>query len=325
MARGIAANSLLAGVLILGVISNTARADCNPRDFIVQDVISIQQSGYTELAFVLTATQSEYDNAKKNLAGSGAYGLFSGALSYGEARDRAQQIAQTTKFDYKNSYALNYLNQSVSGKALQSYVQCLERDKETPGLALWLHSRDGDYFTFRAFWVGSDTNIGAAKYDAEPVIDGGKLISKPEAWLKAKTEEIVIKRTANEDFYLNLKVGGQTKTKVVVKDPPSVAWIRQPVTSKKVMTASSHGPNPGCSSGRDSDTIHPLRPGGSFVANTRTTNHSTSDPSRYSERFTVDRPDQVSVEITQNTGACEVVQSAKAQLQAVETFPQAAE
>jgi hypothetical protein len=323
MDKSIGTNSLIAGLLILGASSTAARADCNIRDYIVQNTTSIQQSGATELAFVLTATQSEYENAKKNFAGSGEYGLFSGALSYGQAQEKAREIAQATKFDYKGSYASNYLSQSVSGKALDSFAQCLERDKETPGLALWLHSRDGDYFTFRAFWVGADTNIPAAKYDTAPILDGGTLIAKPDAWLKAKTEDIVIKRDKNNDFYLNLKVGGQTRTKVIVKDPPAVVWMKQPTVSHKVMIAASHGPNPGCSAGQDSDTINPLHPGGSFVPNTRTTNHSSSDPGNYRETFPVDRPDQVSVTITQSTGACEVGQSAKGQLQAVETFPQA--
>ncbi|MCK1541620.1 hypothetical protein IVB12_06405 [Bradyrhizobium sp. 179] len=311
--------------LVTFVGSVAAYADCNPKDFMVQETTSIQQSGSTELAFVLTATQQEYESAKKNIAGSGSYGLFSGALSYGQAQEKARQIAESTKFDYKNSYASNYLAQSLSGKALDAYVECIEKDKEKPGLALWLQSREGDYFTFRAFWVGANTNLPAAKYDAPPIVDGGSIIGKPDAWLKSKTEEIVVKRNGNNDMYLNLKVGGQYKTRVIVKDPPAVVWAKQPVLSKKMMTASSHGPNPGCSAGSDSDTIHPLHPGGYFVANTRTTNHATSDPSRYGETFTVDRPDQVSVTITQSTGACEVNQTAKGQLQAVETFPTAAD
>jgi hypothetical protein len=121
MIRAIAANSLL-GLLVLGASCSGAKADCNPKDFMVQDVTSIQQSGATELAFVLTATQSDYENAKKNIAGSGAYGLFSGALNYGEAQEKARQIAQSTKFDFKSSYASNYLSQSLSGRA--QHVRC---------------------------------------------------------------------------------------------------------------------------------------------------------------------------------------------------------
>src|SRR5712671_2451956 len=78
------------------ICPNLAHADCNPRDFMVQDITSLQQSGDTELAFVLTSTQSEYDNAKKGFGGSGAYGLFSSSLSWGDAKERARQISQAT-------------------------------------------------------------------------------------------------------------------------------------------------------------------------------------------------------------------------------------
>src|SRR5579863_5133938 len=124
MAKSIIAHLLMTTALFLVANSTGAKADCNPKDFMVQDVTSIQQSGDTELAFVLTATKSEYDSAKQNFAGSGAYGLFSGALSYDQARDKALQISQATKFDYKNSYASNYLSQTLNGKALDLYVQC---------------------------------------------------------------------------------------------------------------------------------------------------------------------------------------------------------
>jgi hypothetical protein len=171
------AASLLATLLAVGTTSITARADCNPRDFMVQEVTSIQQSLETELAFILTANQKEYENAQKNAAGTDPYGLFS--LSYGDAQTKAREIAQSIKFDYRQSYASNYFNQSLSGKALDAYVKRLELDKEKPGLALWLQKREGDYFTFGAFWVGADTKQPAARYDAQPVLDGAKLISSP--------------------------------------------------------------------------------------------------------------------------------------------------
>ena len=175
-------------------------------------------------------------------------------------------------------------------------MSCLDKDKERPGLALWLHSRDGDYFTFNAFWVGADTKVPGTKYDAPPVIDGGTIVGKPDAWVKGTTEEIVVKRNGNNDIYLNLKVGGKTKSKVVVKDPPAVVWIRKPVVSDKLIKTASHGPDPGCSAGQVNDCIYPLHPGGSFVPNSRTmTEHSTSGPSAYSEVYYVDKPDQVKI------------------------------
>src|ERR1700722_15336998 len=275
----------LSALAMLGVSSNSAHDDCNPRDFLMQDTASIQQSGDTELAFVLTSTQSEYENAKKSFGSSGAYDLFSATLSWDEAKDRARQIAQATKFDYKTSYASNYLIQSVSGKALDALSQCYEKDKERPGLALWLKSRDGDYFTCGACWVGADATAGIAKNDSELMVDGGKLISKPNVWLKAKTEEIVVKRNGNNDFYLNVKVGGWSRTKVIVKDPPIITWLKEAIVSKSMLVVQTADKNPGCGSDVKSDAIVPVHPGGYFVANTKTTNHSTNGPENYRETF----------------------------------------
>jgi hypothetical protein len=324
MARAIAAAvPFVSAAALLITAASVAKADCNIRDFIVQDVVSIQQSGTTQLAFVLTATESEYQRAKTNLTGGGdVFGLFSGNLTFGQAKERAREIAQATRFDYMTSYASSYLSQTTSGRALDSYVQCLENDKNSPGLRLWIQKREGDYFTIRGFWIGANTNTPEAKLDAK-LIDGGRLIGEPDLWKKGKTEEFVVKRESSTGFYLNMKVGGETKTIVAIADPPAVVWLKQVVTSPRTLTVMSTYSNP-CSGTSVEDTIRPVHPGGYFVANTRTTNHTTNDPGHYSETFTVDRPDQVTVRVVQSTGACELRGSATVRLEAMETFPQAA-
>ncbi|WP_456797203.1 hypothetical protein [Bradyrhizobium sp. USDA 4473] len=96
---------------------------------------------------------------------------------------------------------------------------------------------------------------------------------------------------------------GQTRTKVIVKDPPTVVWAKQPVISKKTLVAQTAARNPGCGAGMDSNAIYPSHPGGFFVANTRTTLHSTNGPESYTETFI--EPDVITASITQSTGACE--------------------
>ena len=54
-------------------------------------------------------------------------------------------------------------------------------------------------------------------------------MEKPATWTKGKTEEILVKRNGNEDFYLSLRVGGESKSFVIVKDPPTVTWVKTPV------------------------------------------------------------------------------------------------
>ena len=322
MGTALVSKSVLVVVVALAATSVKAATDCDPRVFMVQDVQAIQESGETELAFVLTATEQEFDKAKSG-AGASLYGLLS--LNYQEAQEKARAIAQATKFDYKSSYAASYFSQTLSPTALQAYVQCLNHDNGSPGLRLWLNSRQGDFFTFEAFWVGADTKLPSAKYDAPPLVDGGTVVSKPDVWLKAKTEEIVVKRNGNDDLFLNLKVGGEVKSDVIVKDPPAVVWKTTPVTSGNLIKTASHGPNPGCSAGQVTDCIYPTHPGGSFVPKSAAmTERSSSDPSKYSEVFK-DTPAQICVTMTESTGACENSQSAQGRLTAIEKYPEAAQ
>ncbi|MBK7616329.1 MAG: hypothetical protein IPJ08_18370 [Burkholderiales bacterium] len=308
----------------LDATSIEARADCNPREFQLSEVKDIQQSGSTELAFVLTATEDEFNSAKKNASGSGSYGLISASADYAESKEKARSIAQSIKFDYKSSYASNYFVQTLSSKALANYESCLEKDKEKPGLVLWLRQRDGDYFTFNAFWVGRNTNQATAKLDEQPLVDGASVITKPATWSKGKTEQILVKRNGNADFYLGLKVGGEVKSIVIVKDPPSVVWRTLLVSSERLLSIASHGPNPGCTAGEAVDCIYPLRPGGYFVPKTAVmSERNSSDPGRYKETYTKDTHQQVCVVINQGTGGCEVSQTAKGRLAALERFPTA--
>jgi hypothetical protein len=303
--------------------ASVAMADCDIKEFIVKNVTSLQESGSTQLAFMLSASESQYENAKKSLdSGADVYGLFSGNLNYAEAKQKAQQIATTIKFDYESSYASSYLSQSVSGKALDDYVQCLQFDKTSPGLRLWVLNHAGKYYNLQGFWVGANTVTPDAKLDSPAIFDGGTPIGLPQDWVKGQTYPFAFKSEGPDGFYLSMSVGGQPNTLTVVPPPPNVVWLKHVVVSTKKLGASSTYSNP-CTGTKDSDTIYPVYPGGYFVSGTRTTNHSTTDASYYSEKFTVDRPDQVSVEIGQSTGGCEHRQSASGQLEAVETYPQA--
>ncbi|NEI26816.1 hypothetical protein [Rhizobium ruizarguesonis] len=297
-------------------------AECNPRDFMIQDTSSIQQSLETQVAFVLTATEEEYNTSKQSGALSGAYGPISGAASFSDAKEAARRVAEAIKFDYRTSYASSYFSQKMSPAALASYGICMERDKERPGLALWLQDRQGDFLTLKSYWVGADTNLAAASWDSEPIVDGGRVVSKPDAWIKARTEEIVIRRDGNVDVFLSIKVGGASKSYVVVKDPPNVTWRTKPVISQTALRAASHGPNPGCSAGAAEQCIHASEPGGVLEAGSAAiTERTTTDPTRYSSRITVNSPGKICMEITQSTGACEVVQSASGRVSAMERYP----
>ncbi|RUW95041.1 hypothetical protein EOA30_32975, partial [Mesorhizobium sp. M8A.F.Ca.ET.059.01.1.1] len=281
-------------------LPNYAEAECDARSFAVQHINDIRATGETELAFVLTATNEEFNAAKKDHALSGPYNLISLSKTYTEAREKALQIASVTNFDRSSSYALSYFLQLMPASALADYENCLKATIGLPGLRIWLGGKQGDYLIFNAFWVGKNVvgvNVG---YDAQPIVDGGIIVSKPERWYLGKTEQIVVKRIGNNDVFIQLNVGGESGSQVIVRDPPQVTWDTQPVISDTVMRACSHGPNPGCSAGQVKDCIYPKRPGGHFIQGSHSvTQFSSSDPTRNLVQFDTDTPEMTCVKITQ--------------------------
>ena len=113
-----------------------AKADCDPKDFMVQDKTIIQQSEQIQIAYVLTSTREQFDKAKSELG-------FLGKLDFTQAKESAQRIAEMRKFDYMSNYSLNFLEQRLSGEALKAYVACLTRDRERPGIVAWIVSEKG--------------------------------------------------------------------------------------------------------------------------------------------------------------------------------------
>ncbi|CAD7036186.1 hypothetical protein RHAB21_02493 [Pseudorhizobium halotolerans] len=320
---------LSVALLMVGMLMWTVEAhaqECDPRSFMIQNISSIQQSGETELAFVLTSSREEFETVKKSGGLAGSYNLISGSANYDEAKQKAEQIAQSIRFDYRQSYASSIFLQAISPLATAAYSECLNKNRETPGLALWFEKMEGDYVTLRAFWIGRNVNLATAEYDEDPVVGGGEIVAQPRTWTKAKAEKIVVKRTPGEDLFVSLAVGGETNSVIVVKSPPAVLWQQASVTAPSPMQACSHGPNPGCSAGEAKQCVDATRPGGRFVENTwAITNRTTSDPSTYGENFEKRGSSKICVTMTQGTGACEVTQCAVGQLTAVETYPTVAE
>lgn len=104
--------------------------NCDPREFMIQNITSIQQSGETELAFVLTSNRQEFERVKKSGGLAGSYGLISGSANYDEAKQKAEQIAQSIKFDYRQSYASSIFLQAISPIAANAYSECLNKNRD---------------------------------------------------------------------------------------------------------------------------------------------------------------------------------------------------
>ena len=300
------------------MFASQSAVSCDIRDFIVNDITSVSQSSQTELAFILTSSESEFNKAKEHGI-LDVFDLFS--LGYNQAKSKAQQIAESINFDSKSSYAESYFSQTIDPSAIQAYEECLTHD--TPGMYIWLSSRQGNYYTFKAFWVGDNTLQQIGKYDIKPsVTSPAKLIYYPEQWTKGVDNDIIVESNGKNDFLLLTEVSGKLGKFVIVHDPPNFSWRTKPVVSKNLLHAVTHGPNPGCSAGSAKDCIYPDEIGASFIPSTVAMVDSyTSDPSGYSNPFYKDSSVQVCVKMTQNTGACEAPQSAQGRLTALEKYP----
>jgi hypothetical protein len=198
--------AIKASVVVGSAILFTAGASaCDIRDFLVTDITAIRQSAQTELAFVLTASQMEF-NKTKTAGGIDVFDLFS--LDFNQAQAKAQQIAQAINFDSKASYTSSYFSQTVDPMAIGAYEKCL--DHNTPGMYIWLSDRRGDYYIFTAFWVGDDTTQQTGKWDTPPTVTSpAQILSSPDQWHKGVEDTVVVQNDGKSGFFLMAKVGGK--------------------------------------------------------------------------------------------------------------------
>lgn len=288
-------------------------AQCHPNHFLIQDQTIIQQSEQVQIAFVLTATENEFNSSK------GQLGFFE-KLSFGQAKEAARQISQTTKFDYAGSYAINFLQQSLSGKALEGYADCLTRDKEHPGIAAWLSNRQGEFYTIDVFWVGV-TPQGTANNDAPIKVINGELIEAPKQWVRALTERVVIRKKPAADAFVTFQIGGRTGGISIVHEAP--ALLSRAIVSPDLLQAESYHVNSRVCGGRAvQGCIRPPDKNGFLVPGSGALGDANiGDPSHFSSEVSVDRPEQICMKITQSTGCCECRFKATGHLTAIEQYP----
>jgi hypothetical protein len=318
---GARAQCLAMGLVLLSF--SPASSECDPIDFMVQDVQHITVSDEVEIAFLMTATKEQFDSARKSMGAGGAFGRISGNANYGEAKQRAVKEAKATKFDYSRSYYINFLSRQLSPRAAQMYSDCLEKDKERPGLRLWFSKQEGEFFFLKAFWVGGVEVDGIGRYDDEPVLEQLTLVRKPGVWPKGKTQEILVKKARDVDALISLSVGGQTKSLVLPKEPPRIVMQSRAITSGKTMkAASTRRSKTVCPSGTDSDCIIPQNPNGSLVPGSGgVTDLQSLDARMASYKVTTDTPERICITFTVATGACEFRNEGSARLVATERFP----
>src|SRR5262249_761848 len=156
---------------------------------------------------------------------------------------------QAVRFNYNRDYYANYLSQTISGNALQAYIACLDRSRQTPGIVIWLDKREGDYFSLNAFWVG-DRGESIGKFDQGfLLIDNGTVVAKPETWDTGKNVQIVIKKTPDVDAFLNVGVNGKRRSLVLVRDPRVVTMATAQVIGQRLSANSNNVSGTVCGAG----------------------------------------------------------------------------
>lgn len=292
-----------------------AFAECRPRDFMINDVVNWKLDIKKEIAFLLTATEDEFNKAKKELGGG--YDMITGEFQ--DARENARRLATTVKFDSSYAYDASFFSQTLSEAGINAYEDCLLKDPNRPQFEIWFQERDDDVFYFRAVWVGDDITIPTAKL-AEPLkVINGKAVDVPKKWIKSQPQPFVVQRSENKTMTLILKVGEKSAAFTIVKDPPDVHILTQTITADKPLPVESTYSNP-CSAGSAMQCINTRNQGGFFVPHTEKFVGVTNNKGYYHEDYSV-TPTKICVTVTQGTGACENRGIAHGVLTATEEYP----
>src|SRR5262245_24671281 len=87
-----------------------AKADCNPRDFLVKDIEHVIVNEKTRLAYLMTTTEEEFKRTNSRTGGYLGFGdLVKGGLDFANSQAAARRMAKTLNFEYDHNFYLNYL------------------------------------------------------------------------------------------------------------------------------------------------------------------------------------------------------------------------
>jgi hypothetical protein len=294
-----------------------AQADCNITDFIVLQPTTIHWTDDLKLSFLLTANKEQYDSVRKSWGASGSYGLYSGSLDYNDARDAALKESQTRKFDYSDKQLLDYSAQRLSGELLDKYSECLEKDKQTPGLRMWVAERQSNvFYTIKAFWVGNEGQ-GRGKQKSL-VVDGASLVQKPDSsWPSAIVEDIYVKKPSPaQDAFVSLNVEGKTKTLFLPGERPDpetdVVFYKpdDPRAQPKIGISSggSDKQDEWCQYRTSSGCVYPDNKPGAYLeaGSGHLVDEQRIAADRVGWKVTVDTPRQICIQVWASTGDCRV-------------------
>jgi hypothetical protein len=317
---------MLSVPLALAFGSGVARAECNPVDFFVLNIKSVQISDDVKIAFLETATEAQYNSATDGAGISLGFGPVQGKLNFDQARASARQEASLRHWSYDRSYFENILVKAVSRDAANQYSKCLEADQSTIGLRLSIDHVTGNYVFLKGMWIGQDAGQGVGKTNPGSIFQHVKPVRVPETWLKGVTQTIVAERDPTADALISISVSGREQSIVIPRDHTEAP------TSMSVISAKQIGASSGGSSDGNSDWVRPhaasacltpQHPGGYLVMGSGNVTDMTrvGDTSRATWRVTTDTPQQICIQIDSSTPAKEHVNSISLRPIAIERYP----
>jgi hypothetical protein len=322
--------SLAGSALLLALQPVASRADCDPAQFFLQDIKSVQITDEMKIAFLQSASSSQYKSATDDAGVSLAFGPVAGKLNYDQARESARQEASLRHWSYDRSYYGNMLIKAVSPEAARQYSACLDHDQSTIGLRLSLDHVVGPYAYVHAMWIGQDGGQGTGRLDPDPVYQHVTKIRTPEVWLKGVGQTFVVERDPSSDGLIALGVAGVENSIVIPRDRVETPMRTATVVAKPI------GVSSGGSSDGNSEWVRPhsaaacMTPqhlGGYLVVGSGnvTDMTRTGDASRAYWHVVTDTPQQVCIQIDSSTAAKEHTNSIKVTPIATERYPLDAE
>ena len=201
------------------------------------------------------------------------------------------------------------------------YSACLEMDKSTPGLRIWLSKRQGDFFTLRAFWVGGTEGQGEGRVVGEPKVKNVEIIELPTVWPRGTPQSIVISKTSNNDAYFSLNVDGKQQTYIILHDPPPALPVASHVISGQKIEVENEHSEGTCKGVKKQGCVTPQTPGGFLVPGSGVlTDFSMARPDEYKQTVEVNRPEQICISLLVTTSDCPKTNRGEGVVSAIERY-----
>jgi hypothetical protein len=287
---------------------STAFAECDPVNFLVDDITNVTLTDDVKTAFLQVATKDQYEKATQGGATSFGYGPYQGALNYDQAKTASNKETTLKRFTYNREYYVRYLTQKLSTVGADAYAKCLEQDRSSPGLRIWSSRIEGSFYFLKAFWVGRDGAKGLGAVVGDPVVKGFDPIQIPTEWPKGATQEILLQKLDDGDAVLSLKVSDEAAAFVAVREPPVILMANAKVSSPTLVSigsgGSSDGKHPVNAPQQKEDCVYPsaqnrvLIPGSGHIADLL----EVAAAGTTSAVLTANEPDRICFKFSSSTG-----------------------